>query len=79
MVFETLNYTPCENGSLEPGFEEVALYANEEGVPKHAARQLSTGEWASKCGRAEDIIHNDLKALEGSVYGMVVQFLRRPR
>ena len=38
MVFETLNYVPCQDGSLEPGFEKVAIYANEEGIPRHAAR-----------------------------------------
>jgi hypothetical protein len=81
LAFRTLGYNPCEDGELESGFEKVAIYADEDKVPSHMARQLPSGVWISKCGRMEDIEHETLAALEGSKgegYGKVVQFLRRP-
>ena len=55
---------PTQNRGLEPGFQKIALYVDEDGTPTHAARQLATGEWTSKLGRAEDIAHHTLEALE---------------
>ena len=72
----TVGFTPCPDGSLEPGRVKVALYATDEG-PTHAARQLANGRWTSKLGPDDDIEH----ALEGLVsptYGPVVEYLRRP-
>jgi hypothetical protein len=76
-VFETLGYMGCADGNPEPDYEKVALFA-EEGEATHAARQLPDGRWTSKMGKQEDIIHT-LAALHGGPYGLVVQFLRRPR
>ena len=73
----TANIFPCADGSIEPGWEKVALYATDEG-PTHAARQLPNGRWTSKLGRDEDIEH-ELEGLAGSHYGAVVLFLRRNR
>jgi hypothetical protein len=75
-AFATLGYTPCPDGSLEPGWEKVALYATDEG-PAHAARQVDNGRWSSKLGPDDDIEH-DLEGLYSTSYGSVVQFLRRP-
>lgn len=75
-VFSTLGYQPCENGEVDPGFEKIAIFAN-EGVPCHVARQLPSGLWTSKLGTMEDIEH-DLDGLVGERYGSVVAFLRRP-
>jgi hypothetical protein len=75
-AFATIGYTPCPDGSLEPGWEKVALYATDEG-PAHAARQLADGRWSSKLGPEDDIEHA-LEGLEGTLYGSVVQYLRRP-
>src|SRR5258707_504293 len=60
-VFTAVGYTVCDNDLLEPGYEKIALFAL-GGVPKHAARQLPTGQWTSKLGPMEDIEHalNDL-------------------
>ena len=77
-VFRMLGYTVAADESLEPGFEKVALFANGDGEPTHAARQLSSGLWASKIGKLEDIEHQ-LWALEGDTYGRVVLILTRPR
>jgi len=76
-AFETLGYVVCADGTLEAGWEKVALYAF-NGVPTHAARQLSSGRWTSKLGPEDDIEH-ELDGLVGPLYGAVVQFLRRPQ
>lgn len=76
-AFGTLGYFPCSDGSLENGYIKVVLYALGADV-KHAARQLPSGLWASKLGKAEDIEHDTPESLTGPVYGQVVQFLCRP-
>jgi len=75
-AFATLGYGVCASEKFEEGFEKVALFADNRGVPKHAARQLSNGRWTSKLGLLEDIEH-DLRALEGAEYGTVVLILKR--
>jgi len=77
-LFRSLDYENCQNGSLEKGFEKVAIYALNN-VVKHAAIQLSNGHWSSKIGIDNiDVEHVTLEALEGPQYGKVVRFLRRP-
>jgi hypothetical protein len=75
-AFATLNYAVCAGEELEPGFEKVALFADEDGTPTHAARQLPNGRWTSKLGRSVDIEHG-LHDLEGVSYGAVVLVMRR--
>jgi hypothetical protein len=58
--FELLGYKPCENPQLERGIEKVAIFVGGNGSPTHAARQLESGRWASKCGDYEDIEHYTL-------------------
>ena len=76
-AFATLGYSECSGDDVEPGFEKVALFANDQGVPLHAARQLPNGRWTSKLGELEDIEHV-LHDLTGSAYGAVVLLMRRP-
>ena len=76
-AFATRGYAVCEGDAAEPRVEKMALFAV-AGRPSHAARQLSDGSWTSKLGRMEDIIHT-LRDLEGTIYGSVVQLLKRPR
>jgi hypothetical protein len=76
-MFMTLGY---ENNGMdtnpEPGFEKVALFS--DGLYyTHAARQLASGKWTSKLGKAEDIEHDTPDDLAGGVYGDVVQVMRR--
>lgn len=40
------------------------------------ARQLTTGQWTSKCGDLEDIRHT-LEGLEGEFYGQASIFMNR--
>ncbi len=77
LAFATLGYSACDDEDSEPGFEKIALFANDLGVPKHAARQLPTGRWTSKLGKMEDIEHG-LHDLEGALYGSVVLLMKRP-
>jgi hypothetical protein len=75
-AFATLGYAVCEQADLEPGFEKIALFADADGTPTHAARQLRDGMWTSKLGMSEDIQHA-LEDLAGAVYGSVVLILKR--
>jgi hypothetical protein len=76
-AFATLGYFLCDGEELEPGFEKIALFADDQGIPSHAARQVPKGSWTSKIGELEDIEHA-LHDLEGTEYGTVVQILKRP-
>jgi hypothetical protein len=58
------------------GFEKIAIYVLDE-KPQHAARQLPNGKWTSKLGQYEDIEHNALEGLEGSIYGYVACVMKR--
>lgn len=75
-AFGALGYEPCDADGPERGFEKVAIYVRDN-TPTHMARQLSSGEWTSKLGEQEDIVHHRLRDLEGPTYGNVAQVLRR--
>jgi hypothetical protein len=75
-AFATLGYVFCLGEEMEPGFEKTAVFADEQGVPKHAARQLPQEGWTSKLGKMEDIEHA-LSDLTGPVYGSVVLIMKR--
>ena len=76
LVFKSLGFHECPDGTLEAGFEKVALYGS--GLfYTHAARQLSEGSWTSKLGKSEDIQHDTTDAIAGGLYGEVVEFMRR--
>jgi len=81
-AYGTLGFVVCDDGSLENGFEKVALYAKRmpwgEIEPTHAARQLADGKWTSKLGLSEDVSHDNVRDLDGPAYGTAVQFLKRP-
>lgn len=76
LVFGTFGFEPTSSEAIEPGFEKIAIFANSQGIPKHAARQLATGRWTSKLGKMEDIEH-DLRDIEGVVYWSVVLVMKR--
>ena len=76
-AYETLGFEVCSDGSLEPDFEKVALYATGQ-EPMHAARQLPNGRWTSKLGPNVDIEHA-VEGLAGGGYGDVVLFMKRSR
>jgi hypothetical protein len=80
-AYETIGYVPCDNGDLEETVEKIAIYADADGCPTHAARQLKTGKWTSKLGSSAtiDIEHDSPHDIAGNVYGQVVTFLKRAR
>jgi hypothetical protein len=83
IAFGTRDYTACDGPDPEEGFEKIAIYVDAEGVPTHAARLIMPcGAWASKLGKAEEIRHKTLAALESAgakpAYGKAVHFLKRP-
>ncbi len=75
-LFRAIGYEECADGSREPGYEKVAIYAaNDE--PAHAAKQLENGRWSSKLGSLEDIEHLMAEELHCPDYGHVAVFMRR--
>ena len=76
-AIRTKGFEVCEDGSLESGFEKIALYADEYDIPKHAARQLASGAWTSKLGYLEDVEHPSVEDVAGEYYGEVVRYLKR--
>src|SRR5437867_2945073 len=54
-AFQQQGYELCNTGALEPGYEKVAIYSDQNGLPTHAARQLPRGTWTSKLGKLVDI------------------------
>ena len=79
-LFRGAGYEPCIDGSLETGYEKISVYTM-NGEPTHAARQLVNGQWTSKLGRYEDIVHSTPEELQGDnhySYGRVALFMVRP-
>lgn len=78
LAFETLGYQHCQTGDHEEGYEKVAIYVDEDDKPKHMARELGDGVWASKLGDMQDIRHHTLEAIENDMYGQAKYFMRKP-
>lgn len=78
-AFATVGYARCDGPDLEDGIEKLALYLNEVGRPTHAAYQRADGAWLSKIGASEDIVHVELAALDGPVYGSATHYFARGR
>jgi hypothetical protein len=76
-AFATIGYVACDSEEWESGFEKVALFGDDQGKPRHAARQSANGRWTSKLGRGEDIEHG-LHDVAGQIYGSVLLVMKRP-
>ena len=66
-----------EIGDSDPSFEKLAIFA-QNGVFRHVARQLPSGQWTSKMGANVDIEH-DLVAVQGGRYGDLHSIMQRER
>ena len=77
-LFTSLGYMLCEDEMFEKGYEKVAIFIDNTGVPTHTTRQLLNGRWTSKLGKYIDIEHG-LKGLTNSSYGKVAQIMKRKR
>ena len=75
-VYASLGYEVCLDGSLETGYEKIAIYGH-DGEYEHAARQLPDGRWTSKLGPNEDIVHVNAECLTGGIYGELAHFMKR--
>ncbi len=78
LAYEELGFTRCADGTVEQGQEKIAIYADSQGLPTHAARLLLSGRWTSKLGPYVDIEHGTVQGVEGPDYGTVAFFMRRP-
>lgn len=78
-AFQHLGYSICDGEALESGYEKVALFVDKDGMWTHAAKQCWDGQWTSKLGRLEDIIHRTLQAVAGPdpAYGDVACYMKR--
>jgi len=76
-AFTVLGFERCEDPAVEEWWEKVAIFATEQALPTHAARQLPDGTWTSKLGKLEDINHQDVDHVSGTNYGRPVVFVRR--
>lgn len=75
-LFESIGYKVCDNGNFENSFQKVAIYADSNGKPTHAARQLRNGLWTSKLGQSYDVTHT-IHSMSDGVYGNVRVFMKR--
>lgn len=75
-LFESIGYQICDNHSLEPNFQKIAIYTNASGKPTHAARQLNNGFWTSKLGESFDVTHT-ISSMSDGFYGNAKVFMKR--
>jgi hypothetical protein len=78
LVFASVGFVECNDGSLEEGIEKIAIYADGDEW-MHAARQLESGKWMSKMGENEQIEHDTPEDLVGPAFGQVAAFMKRKR
>jgi hypothetical protein len=75
--YAEIGYEECGDGSFEPGYTKVALYAKKANDYQHAAVLDGTGTWSSKLGDGYDIRHKTAQCLSGPFYGAVMCYMRR--
>lgn len=66
-----------QNPSYEAAYRKVALYADANGEPTHAARLLEEGKWTSKLGPFHDVWHG-YNELDGPAYGSIIRIYKKP-
>jgi hypothetical protein len=78
-VYADLGYARCVHRDHEDGADQVAIYLDLSGTPRHVSRRLANGNWTSKLGDSEDIEHTDVNGVCCDTYGDTVIILCRPR
>jgi len=76
IMYESRGFCLCTDGSLEGGYDKIALYVQGNKFT-HVARQLENGKWTSKMGADVDIEHDAPDDLAGPCYGCVATFMKR--
>jgi hypothetical protein len=74
--FERIGFSVCFSEHLEPGFEKIAIYGQND-IPEHVARQLPNGTWTSKLSGGIDVEHDTLNVLEHGKYGVVRTIMQK--
>lgn len=78
-AFEKEGFVLCDSYDFDKDWLKVALYYNPmTGEWTHAARQLRSGMWSSKLGKANDIEHGTPYSIEGQFYGKVFCIMQTP-
>lgn len=82
-TFEYFGFETCDDDSIEPNYDKVALYSH-MGKWTHAARIIDEGVYHSKLGECFDIIHRKGNVLEQTTnpmdsYGKPFVFMRRKK
>lgn len=77
-LYKLIGYEICETDTMEFNYEKIAIFIDDNGLPTHAARQLSNGKWTSKLGCEFDIQHS-IYSMNNSVYGNARFFMSRLR
>lgn len=77
LLFESQGYSICDDSTFQADHEKIAIYADENNIPTHAAIQLQNGQWSSKLGMLEDIEH-EILGVEGDEYGEAKVFMSKP-
>ena len=75
-VFNGLGFQECEDDSVEPGYQKIALY-EDQGAWEHASVQMPNGAWRSKMGEGPVIEHRSPSSLSGGPYGNATVYMRR--
>jgi len=75
-LYSSMGYELCDYPDYDDNYVKLVLFADEEGNPTHAARQLSNGKWTSKLGPSEDVEHS-LKSVSDGEYGKPVVYFKR--
>jgi len=89
-AFEAVGFEKCGDGKTEEGYDKVALYRvrpfqdplTDESIDAygwtHAARVIQENVFHSKIGQSFDIYHRSGDVFEGTDYGEIYQYMRRP-
>src|SRR5262245_4584007 len=78
-LFSLHGFRDCPTADLDVETEKIGIYVGADGNATHVAKQLNTGEWTSKVGKAEDIRHGTLDALVGKEFGTIDKIMSRQR
>ncbi len=76
-LFEFFGFKQCDDGFCENDFDKVALYADKDGWT-HAARIIGDNLLHSKIGTAWDIHHSGGHIFDGTGYGSIFAYMKRP-
>lgn len=75
-LYQSIGYEICRDSKYESGYEKIAIFADENYAPTHAARQLEDGSWTSKLGQSFDVEHS-MNSITDGIYGEPVIFMKR--